>query len=95
MVQTDTLEGIIDDTLHFHYDVFADVLYLRLLKDMETASYGDISDDGDILLRDETTNRPIGLTVVSWWKRFGNGSLPDSIAEIQRQIEPMARKIAA
>jgi hypothetical protein len=95
MVQTDTLEGIIDDELHFHYDVFADVLYLRLLKDMETVTYGDLTDEGDMLLRDEITNRPVGLTVISWWKRFGHGSLPDSIAEIQKQIEPLAKKVAA
>jgi len=38
MVQTDTLEGIIDDVLHFHYDVFADVLYLRLLSAEDTAT---------------------------------------------------------
>jgi hypothetical protein len=95
MVKTDTLEGIVDDTLRFHYDVFADVLYLRLLDAEEISTYGDITDDGDILLRDETTNRPVGLTVVSWWKRFGQGSLPDSIAEIQKHIEPLARKVAA
>jgi hypothetical protein len=95
MVTVDTLEGIINGAISYHYDVFADVLYLRLLADMETPSIGEETDDGDILLRDEKTDRPIGLTVVSWWKRFGQGSLPDSIAEIQRRIEPLAKKVAA
>jgi len=95
MVTTDTLEGIIDETVHFHYDVSADVLYLRFLSAMETATYGDLTDDGDILLRDEITDAPLGLTVISWWKRFGHGALPDSIAEIQKQIEPLAKKVAA
>jgi uncharacterized protein YuzE len=95
MVKTDTLEGIIDDSLHFHYDMFADVLYLRLLSAQGITTYGDINDDGDIVLRDETTDRAVGLTIVSWWKRFGHGALPDSIAEIQKQIEPLAKKVAA
>jgi len=95
MVKTDTLEGIIDDVLHFHYDMFADVLYLRLLSAEGVITYGDINDDGDIVLRDEATDRAVGLTIVSWWKRFGQGSLPDSIAEIQKQIEPLAKKVAA
>ncbi len=94
MVQTDTLEGIIDQ-LHFHYDIFADVLYLRLLTAEGRPTLGDITDDGDILLRDQATERPVGLTVVSWWKRFGQGALPDSIAEIQRQIEHLAKTVAA
>ena len=95
MVKTDTIEGIVNDELRFHYDISADVLYLRLVADENRASYGDLTDDGDILLRDQTTDRPIGLTVVSWWKRFGHGLFPDSISEIQRHIEPLARKIAA
>jgi hypothetical protein len=95
MVQTDTLEGIIDEVLHFHYDVSSDVLYLRLLSAMETMTIGDLTDEGDILLRDEITDQAVGLTVVNWWKRFGHGALPDSIAEIQKQIEPLAKKVAA
>jgi len=95
MVKTDAIEGIVDDALRFHYDIFADVLYLRLLSEEGRASYGDLTDDGDILLRDEKNDKPIGLTVINWWKRFGQGDLPDSISEIQRRIEPLATKIAA
>jgi hypothetical protein len=95
MVTIDTVEGTIDGSISYHYDVFADVLYLRLLSDMETPSLGDVNSDGDIVLRDETTDRIVGLTIVSWWKRFGHGALPDSVAEIQKQIEPLAKKVAA
>lgn len=84
-----------DGTISYHYDLVADVLYLRLLIAEETPTYGDLTDDGDILLRNETTNRPVGLTIVSWWKRFGHGALPDSISEIQKLIEPVAKKVAA
>jgi hypothetical protein len=95
MVAIETLEGIIDGTLWYHYDVASDVLYLRLLSERNTAAVGEETDEGFILLRDDSTDRPIGLTVVSWWKRFGDGDLPDSISTIQSRIEPWARKLAA
>jgi hypothetical protein len=95
MVTTDTLEGIINGTISYHYDVTSDVLYLRLLSDMTTPSLGEENDDGIIELRDEQTDRLIGLTIVSWWKRFGKGTLPDSISQIQQLIEPLAKKVAA
>jgi len=95
MVTIDTIEGVINGIVSYHYDVFADVLYLRLLTDMETASIGEENDDGNIELHDEKTGRLIGITVVSWWKRYGHGALPDSISEIQKFIEPVATKVAA
>jgi len=95
MVTTDTIEGTINGTISYHYDIVADVLYLRLLSDMDTESIGEETDDGLINLVDETTGRIIGTTIVSWWKRFGVGSLPDSIQQIQKQIEPLAEKMAA
>jgi hypothetical protein len=95
MVTTDTIEGIINSTVSYHYDVFADVLYLRLVSDMQTASIGEETDDGDVELHEESTGRLIGLTVISWWKRFGQGSLPDSLRELAAHIEPLAKKIAA
>ena len=45
MVTTDTIEGVINGTISYHYDVFADVLYLRLIADMNTPSIGDENDD--------------------------------------------------
>jgi uncharacterized protein YuzE len=95
MVKTDAIEGIANNVLRFHYDIFADVLYLRLLSAENRSTYGDMTDEGDILLRDDETDAAVGLTVVSWWKRFGGGAFPDSIAEIQRHIEPLAGKLAA
>ncbi|MGD0542204.1 MAG: hypothetical protein ABSB33_11860 [Tepidisphaeraceae bacterium] len=95
MVKTDALEGIVDNLFRFHYDIFADVLYIRLLSAEGIATYAELTDGGDMLLRDEKTNKPVGLTVLSWWKRHGRGALPDSIAEIQKLIEPLAKKVAA
>lgn len=96
MVKTDTIEGTVDDVLRFHYDIFADVLYLRLLSAEGRETYGEITDGGDMLLREEDSDKAVGLTVISWWKRYGLGmSLPDSISEIQKHIEPFAKKVAA
>jgi hypothetical protein len=90
----DTLEGMIG-LFWFHYDVGDDVLYLRLQSGREASAVGEETDDGFILLRDETTDQPIGLTVVNWWKRFGEGGFPDSLAQIQKKIEPWAQRLAA
>lgn len=95
MVTIDTLEGLINQTLWYHYDVGADVLYLRLAAYRDTPTHGEETDDGFVLLRTRDSNQAIGLTIVNWWKRFGQGDLPDSISEIQRQIEPLAGRFAA
>jgi hypothetical protein len=95
MVTVDTIEGIIDQFLWFHYDLTADVLYLRLKSARESEAVGEEMPDGTILLTDAETDRPIGLTVVNWWKRFGRGAVPDSLSEIQASIAPWAGKLAA
>jgi hypothetical protein len=94
MAVIETIEGVVG-TVWYHYDVADDVLYLRLRSRRDTATVGEETDDGFILLRDEKTNQPVGLTVVNWWKRFGVGELPDSIREIQRHIEPLGERIGA
>jgi len=95
MVKTDTIEGVVDQLFRFHYDLTSDVLYLRLLSNEGATTIGELTDEGDILLREENTDRLVGMTIVSWWKRFGQGILPDSIHEISRRIEPLASKLAA
>jgi hypothetical protein len=95
MATTDTVGGIINGTVSYQYDVFADVLYLRLLAKMETPSLGELTNNGSIELREETTDRLVGVTIVNWWKLSGNGELPDSLAEIHRMVEPWAAQIEA
>lgn len=95
MVVTDTIEGTIDEALWFHYDVTNDVLYLRLATARETPTVAEETDDGLLLLRDEQNDQPVGLTVVNWWERFGQDDLPDSIKQLERHIEPWAKRIAA
>jgi hypothetical protein len=95
MVITDTIEGIVDNTVRYHYDRSADVLYLRLLEHEETDTYADPNDEGDLVLLHSQTDEPVGLTVISWWKRAGKGDQPDSITEFERLIEPWAQRVAA
>lgn len=96
MVTTETIEGLINGTVRFHYDVFADVLYLRLASHEQTETYADQTDTGDLLLRSQETDEPVGLTLLSYWKRFGQGApLPDSLSEFHAQVEPLAAKLAA
>jgi hypothetical protein len=95
MVQTDAIEGIRDDAYRFHYHLAADVLYPRRLTTEDLATVADLTDDGDLVLLDEQSNRPVGLTVVSFWKRFGQGPLPDSLVQIQSCIQPLAARLAA
>ncbi len=95
MVKIDTIEGTVDDVLWYHYDLGTDVLYLRLAAERETPTYAEETDDGCLLLRRESDDRAVGVTVVNWWKRFGSGPLPDSLRELEARIEPWARRLAA
>jgi hypothetical protein len=95
MVVTDTLEGVVDGALWFHYDLTNDVLYVREASHRDAACVGEETGEGLILLKDPQSDRTVGLTVVNWWKRFGQGQIPDSISELQSLIEPWARRVAA
>ena len=95
MVKTDAIEGTVDDVLWYHYDRANDVLYLRLASARDTVTYAEETDGGLLSLHREDTDEVVGLTVVDWWKRFGTGQLPDSIRELERSIEPWAKKVAA
>lgn len=95
MVKVDAIEGTVDQALWYHYDLAGDVLYLRLASERDTETYADESDDGLLVLRRMADDAIVGLTVVSWWKQFGTGRLPDSLQEIERAIEPWASRLAA
>ncbi len=95
MVTTDTIEGTINDLLWFHYDMVADVLYIRLASERNTPTEGEQTDDGIILLYPIDGDKVIGMTVVGWWKRFGDGALPDSIRALEQLIEPWSERLAA
>ena len=95
MVATDTIEGVINEALWFHYDIASDVLYLRKADCQGVATYADEQADGTMLLRRQDNDEVVGLTVVNWWQNYGNGQLPDSLRDIEHSIEPMVEKLAA
>jgi len=95
MVATDTIEGTIDNTLWFHYDLTADILYLRRTDSRDAATYADEQPDGTLLLKRQDNDAIAGLTVIDWWKTYGSGTLPDSLKGIERSIEPIIQKLAA
>jgi hypothetical protein len=96
-----TVEGTVNETLHFHYDISGDVLYIRLLSTMGEDSYSEETPDGYILVRDMATDQPVGMTVVGYWKRFGDPrplgeiSLSDLDARVAHSAEEIARTLHA
>jgi len=95
MVTLDAIEGTVNDVLWYHYDIANDVLYLRIAKYRDTPTVAEETDDGFLLLRVSDGGEIAGMTVVSWWKRFGTGTLPDSISRIEQAIERCASRLAA
>ena len=90
-----TLQGVPDDGVSFHCDMTADVLYLRLADRLDSPAIGEDTADDLVLFRDEGTDEVIGLDVISWWKRFGDGAAPDSLREVQRKLVPLADRLIA
>ena len=95
MVIAGNLEGIVNGCISFHYDLSADVLYLRLIDSADTPTIGEDTPDDLVLFRHEETDDVVGLDVISWWKRFGDGASLDSLREITRRIELMAERLLA
>lgn len=97
-ITTDTVQGTIGKgtgELWFHYDIAGDVLYLRLAAERQTQTVAEESPEGFLVLRRLEDDRPVGMTVVNWWKRFGAGARPDSLRELELSIEPWASRMAA
>jgi len=95
MVKVDAIECTVDTGLWCHYDVANDVLYVRLASERATSTFAEETDDGLLLLRNQSGGEVVGITVVNWWKRFGQGPLPDSMHALEKAIEPWVKKLAA
>ncbi|HYG74255.1 MAG TPA: DUF2283 domain-containing protein [Planctomycetota bacterium] len=95
MVSVDTLEGTIDQTLWFHYDVGNDVLYLRLIEHRQTEVHGEETPDGVFVMKSLSDDKVVGIEITNWWKRFGKGPLPDSLTQVTQSIEPWISRVAA
>jgi len=92
MATTESIEGMIG-SLWYHYDVPGDVLYIRKSNAREVPTYGEEEDDGLVMLRSLNDDSLVGITVVSWWKRSGQGQLPDSLREIGRNVEKTTSRL--
>lgn len=73
----ETMEGATADGIHYHLDVESDVLYLRLADRRWDETYSDEDEAGYFIVRDMESNAIIGLTILSYWKRFGGRLLSD------------------
>ena len=95
MAVLDTIEGFLEPGLWYHYDVGSDVLYLRTDADRQTPTVSEETPEGYFLVRRESDDEVVGLTIVSWWRMSGGGALPDSISEFHERLEPWGKRLAA
>jgi len=92
----DALQGILGDAIKFHFDLTSDILYLRLLEKAETPAYSEETDNGYMLVRDLKTDEVIGMTLLGYWKRFGQKALPEvSLEELQGMVQEVAARLLA
>ncbi|HLK56274.1 MAG TPA: hypothetical protein VKU00_06905 [Chthonomonadaceae bacterium] len=83
----DTIEGVVDDTLFFHFDLSNDVLYIRRNSTRNQTVYGEETTEGFTLLRTED-DEVAGLTIVNYWQRFGAGEVQKvTLQDLQQRVE--------
>lgn len=88
MSMIEAVEGTLGANVAFHYDIFADVLYLRRLDELDTLEVGQDDAEGLVILHAQDDLRVIGVTVISFWKRFGHGEPSERrVAELAVLIE--------
>jgi hypothetical protein len=89
----ETIKGIVDGNIDYHYDVASDVLYLCLVEALGRESYSEDLPDVT-LVRDMETDEVVGLTIISFWKRFGHGDIgAASLEDIQEAVRAKAHLI--
>lgn len=96
----DTIEGVLQDVLHYHYDVEADVLYLRLCAAVGQEVYGEEDEHGFHVMRLLTDDRAVGMTVVGFWRQFGDQTqpltqVPDWERRLERTVDTVGRGLLA
>lgn len=94
-ITIDAVEGVVENNLWYHFDVSNDILYLQLLPKRDQEMFGEETSEGLILLR-TADDQIAGMTIISWWKRFGKGKIGNvTLHSLQTQVANMAHKIAA
>lgn len=93
----ETVEGVWEDVLHYHYDVPRDVLYLRLNSRRDDAVYGEEDENGFHVLRSLRDDEVVGMTVVGFWRQFGQGAelltQPDWQQVIEQNVATMGESL--
>lgn len=89
----ETVEGVWNDLLHYHYDVLGDVLYLRLITRRTDEVYGVEDDDGQHILRSLKDDTVVGMTIVGYWRQFGTDDAPLATSDWQQAIERHVRAV--
>ena len=93
-VSVSSIEGVWGQVLHYHFDLDNDVLYLRLLSKMDVETYGEDTEDGFTLLRSLDDDSPVGMVIVSYWKRLGTGVVEDAtLRTLEESVERIGRRL--
>lgn len=90
-VTAKSVEGVWGNALHYHLDLDNDVLYVRLLSKMDVEAYGEDTPDGFTLLRALEDDAVVGMVIISYWKRFGEGDVADAtLRALEQKVEQFA-----
>ena len=86
-IKSNMIEGTIEDTIWFHYDLDNDVLYMRYVSMEGHRAFGEETDEGFTEFYTED-DRFVGMTIIYFWKQFGKGALADaSHNDIRAKVE--------
>ena len=84
----DTIEGVWQDSLRYHYDVTGDVLYLRLISRLEDEVYAEEDENGVFVLRSLGDDSIVGMKIVGYWRQYGaEGSTLGELADWQQRLD--------
>src|ERR1051326_7331549 len=82
----DTIQGRLPSGAIFHLDADNDVLYLWKDESSRCGSYGEETPEGFTEFRTDTGDL-VGVTVVHYWRDFGEGSLEAApLAKIKEKL---------
>jgi len=90
-----TLEGVHQQVLRYHYDLSGDVLYLRLLGTLDEEVYGEEDPNGFHIMRSYDSDRVVGMTIVGYWRRFGDAPTMPDAASLAAVLEQAAGRLGA
>ena len=99
-MDTEAIEGVWQVCLSYHYDGFADVLYVARSDALDEEAYGDESEPGCHVMRSLADNRLTGVALVGYWRRYGSGSLTELPAadlrgKLEAHVSALAPRLAA